>query len=86
MARTFDVKKNKEPLYWSIGLLILAIWCFRDGWFPPESKIEKYPDMPESFWSLGLQFEFYRFNRVTALITGIASAVMSAVYVMINRP
>ncbi len=86
MPRKFDVEKNKEPLYWSIGLLILAIWCFRDGWFPPESKIEKYPDFPESAWSLGLQYEFYRFNRATALITGFASAAMAVVYRVINRP
>ena len=86
MARSFEVKKNKEPLYWSIGLLVLAIWCFRDGWFPPQSKIEKYPEVPADFWSLGLQYEFYRFNRVTALITGVASAVMAGVYVVINRP
>lgn len=86
MARKFDTEKNKEPLYWAIGLLILALWCVHDGWFPAESKLEKYPEFPSSPWSLGLQYEFYRFNRVTAIITGIASAVMAGVYHMINRP
>ncbi len=86
MARSFDVEKNKEPLYWSIGLLLLAIWCIRDGWFPPESKLEKYPEFPESAWSLGLQYEFYRFNRVTGILTTIASVVMAVVYKVINRP
>lgn len=86
MARKFDIEKNREPLYWSIGLLVLAIWCFRDGWFPPESKLEKYPETPGSMWSLGLQYEFYRFNRVTAILTGIGSAVMFAIYKVINRP
>lgn len=85
MARNFDVQKNREPLYWSIGLLILCIWCIRDGWYPPESKIEKYPEVPTEFWSLALDYEFYRFNRVTAILTGIASVAMSGVYVAINR-
>lgn len=85
MARKFDVEKNREPLYWSIGLLVVAIWCFRDGWFPPESKMEKYPDMPESMWSLALSYEFYRFNRVTAILMGLGSAAMFVVYKMINR-
>jgi len=86
MARNFDVEKNREPLYWSIGLFILAIWCFRDGWFPPESKLEQYPEFPENMWSLGLQYEFYRFNRVTAILTAVASAAMLVVYRVINRP
>ncbi|MGA0333539.1 MAG: hypothetical protein ACO3N7_01450 [Kiritimatiellia bacterium] len=86
MARNFDIQKNKEPLYWSIGLLILCIWCVHDGWFPAESKLEKYPAFPPSAWSMGLDYEFYRFNRVTAVLTGIASAVMAGVYVVINRP
>jgi len=86
MARSFDVEKNKEPLYWSIGLFLLAVWCIRDGWFPPASKLEEYPSFPESPWSLGLQYEFYRFNRVTGILTMIASAVMAVVYKVINRP
>jgi len=86
MARNFETVKNKEPLYWAIGLLILSIWCIRDGWFPPESKLEKYPEVPPNAWSFGLEYEFYRFNRVTGVLTGIASAVMAGVYVVINRP
>ncbi|MDF3128744.1 hypothetical protein P0Y35_06005 [Kiritimatiellaeota bacterium B1221] len=86
MARNFDTQKNKEPLYWAIGLLVLALWCAHDGWFPSESTLEKYPEFPSSTVSLGLEYEFYRFNRVTALITGIASAVMAGVFVVINRP
>ena len=86
MARNFDVQKNKEPLYWSIGLFLMAIWCFRDGWYPPESKMEKYPEIPTEFWSFALEYEFYRFNRVTAIIMAVASGVMGTVYVPINRP
>jgi len=85
MARNFDVKKNNEHLYWAIGLAILSIWCIRDGWFPPESKLEKYPEFPEEFWSFGLSYEFYRFNRVTALITAIASGAMLVMHRMVNR-
>ncbi len=85
MARSFEVKRNNEHLYWSIGLLILSLWCIRDGWFPPESKIEKYPDVPTETWSLALDYEFYRFNRVTAVITGIASGVLLVMYRLVNR-
>ncbi|MCC5848895.1 MAG: hypothetical protein JJU29_12470 [Verrucomicrobia bacterium] len=85
MARSFEVKRNNEHLYWSIGLLILCLWCIRDGWFPPESKIEKYPDVPTETWSLALGYEFYRFNRVTAIITGIASGVLLVMYRLVNR-
>jgi hypothetical protein len=87
MARKFDIEKNKEPLYWSIGLLLLAIWCIRDGWFPPASKIEEYGNLEEvNVWSLALDYEFYRFNRVTGILTAIASVVMAVVYKVINRP
>jgi hypothetical protein len=85
MARNFNVERNKEPLYWAIGLLILSAWCFRDGWFPPASKIEKYPEVPANFWSLALDYEFYRFNRVTALLTGIAGIVMLVIHRVVNR-
>jgi len=86
MARNFETPKNKEPLYWAIGLLIGAIWCIRDGWFPPGSVLEDHPEFPENTWSLALQYEYYRFNRVTGVLMAVASAVMFVVYRMINRP
>ncbi len=86
MARRFTPEKNPEPLYWSLGLLLLAVWCFRDGWFPPASKLEKYPEVPADFWSLGLKYEFYRFNRVTALLAALGSVAMFVVHRVINRP
>lgn len=85
MARSFEVKANHEHLYWAIAMLILSIWCIRDGWFPPQSKLEKYPEFPEEVWSLALSYEFYRFNRVTAILTGIASVVLVVMWRMVNR-
>ncbi|GEM_PF-1188734 len=85
MARSFAPQKNNEPLYWSIGLAILAIWCFRDGWYPPMSKLEKYPEFPEEFWSFGLNYEFYRFNRVTSLICALAAIGLFVMHRVINK-
>lgn len=85
MARTFSTKKNNEHLYWAIGMFLLSVWCFRDGWFPTESILEKYPEFPEKFWSLGWGYEYYRFNRVTAVITFIASGVLLVMYRVVNR-
>lgn len=85
MARSFSVEKNKEHLYWAIGMFLLAVWCFRDGWFPTESILEKYPEFPDNLWSLGWAYEYYRFNRVTAVITFIASGVLLIMYRVVNR-
>lgn len=85
MARNFEVKKNNEHLYWAAGLFLLAVWCFRDGWFPPESKLEQYPAFPESFWSLGLGYEFYRFNRVTAILLAVISVALVVMNRLVNR-
>lgn len=85
MARNFDVQKNNEHLYWAIGIFLLSVWCFRDGWFPSESTLEKYPNTPESFWSFGMAYEYYRFNRVTAVLTLIASAVLLVMHRVVNR-
>ena len=85
MARNFDVKKNNEHLYWAIGLAALALWCFRDGWFPTESTMEKYPVVPENPWSLALNYEYYRFNRVTAVLLGVMSVVLLVMNRLVNR-
>lgn len=85
MARSFSVQKNNEHLYWAIGMFLLAVWCFRDGWYPSESTLEKYPEFPEKFWSFGMAYEYYRFNRVTAVLTGVASGVLLVMYRVVNR-
>ena len=77
MARQFKVQGTKTYLYWSIGLAVLALWCIKDGWFPSASVIAKngLPSAPNPEHA-----NFYPFNQVTAVITGIGSFVCIIVH------
>jgi len=60
MARNFDIQKNNEHLYWAIGIFLLSVWCFRDGWFPMDFSFQNdtyallFTDSPETLggWRL----------------------------------
>ena len=43
MERKFHVEKDKELIWWIVGLVAVGLWHFRDGWFPPASVLEKHP-------------------------------------------
>jgi multidrug resistance efflux pump len=43
MARKLNVKGTKDFLIAAIVLGLLGLWAIRDGWFPPESILKKYP-------------------------------------------
>lgn len=43
MARTYNVKGTNDFMIWAVLLFALCIWAVRDGWFPPPSKLDKYP-------------------------------------------
>ena len=74
MARQYNVEGTKTFFYWSIALLILGLWCVKDGWFPSESVLAKHPlGDPQSVG-------FYRFNRVTAFLTLTASAICAYIH------
>lgn len=72
MARTYHVHGTKTFLYWAIGLLLLGLWCVKDGWFPSESVVLKHP--------LDSDASFYLFNKTTAVLTLIGSAVCAYIH------
>lgn len=37
MARRYHVQGSKQFLIAAIVLLLLGLWCVRDGWFPSEA-------------------------------------------------
>ncbi len=67
MARTYQIEGTRTYLYWAIGLLLLGLWCVKDGWFPSESVLLKHP--------LDTDTHFYLFNKTTAVLSFLGSAV-----------
>lgn len=81
MNKRYDIEIDRTYLYWSIGMVLLCIWAVIDGWFPPASKLEKYPEFVRnlSFFSPQLD-SFYEFNRTLAVAAGIAAVVFYSIY------
>lgn len=71
MVRRYDIKGSREPLYWGVGFLIVALWCMKDGWFPATSVLAKHPD-PGEF--------FYLFNKSLAILLGIGSLISLTIF------
>lgn len=76
MARRFHVEGTKTFLYWSVGLLLLAVWCIRDGWFPPPSK--------EATKTAAEFASFILFNKSLAVISLVASAVCAYIHTVVK--
>jgi len=66
MSRDYRIKGTQRYLMWAGLCLLLALWAGRDGWFPSEAKLLKYPD-PQAF--------FYVFNKGLACLGGIGLIV-----------
>ena len=43
MARRFRVQGTNDFLVGAIVLLVLGLWCVKDGWFPSEATLKKHP-------------------------------------------
>lgn len=43
MARTYKEEAPADLVYWAVGLLLMGLWCVRDGWFPSKEVLEKHP-------------------------------------------
>jgi len=76
MARRYQVEGTKSYLVGSIVLAFLCVWAIRDGWFPPESKIEMHGTPAEP----NQGDHFYQFNRSLAYLSGIGSIVCAIVH------
>ena len=74
MARQFNVEGTKSFLGWSIGLLLLGLWCLKDGWYPSPSVLLKHPlnDPTHS--------NFYLFNKSLSVISLTISAVCAYIH------
>ncbi len=76
MARQFHVQGTRTFYTISIVLLVLGIWCVKDGWFPAASVLAKHP-----MWTPeGHLDNFYLFNRSLAVISLIGSAVCGYIH------
>jgi hypothetical protein len=72
MARRFKVEGTKAFLHWSIGLLILGLWCIKDGWFPSQTKIDEKTAAELA--------SFVLFNKSLAYICIPASAICAYIH------
>ncbi|MCB1071310.1 MAG: hypothetical protein KDL31_13235 [Kiritimatiellae bacterium] len=81
MNKRYEIEVDRTYLYWSIGMLLLGVWAVVDGWFPPPSKLEKYPEFVRnlSFFSSQLD-SFYEFNRTLAVAAFIACGVFYSIH------
>ena len=43
MARRFNVQGTNDFLVWAVLLLVLGLWCVKDGWFPSQTVLDKHP-------------------------------------------
>ena len=76
MPRTFHVEGTRKFLVAAIVLMIIGLWCVKDGWFPSEYYLKKYPP------GGGRESDnFYAFNQSL----GIGSLVISAICAYIHR-
>ena len=76
MARQYDVQGTKSYLMWSIILLAVCLWAFRDGWFPSPSKVELHG--PRGAPHAG--DHFYPFNQTLAILSGLGAAICAIVH------
>jgi hypothetical protein len=37
MARRYDVEGSRQFLIWAIVLLVIGLWCVKDGWFTSDA-------------------------------------------------
>lgn len=81
MARKFHVEGTTTFRNWGVGLFVFGLWHARDGWFPIEKYLKKYPHFPDSPWQILFnEHSFYDYNRITAIVALTASLVCLIVH------
>ena len=76
MARQYDVQGTKSYKMWSIILLAVCLWAFKDGWFPSPSKVELHG--PRGAPHAG--DHFYPFNQSLTILSGLGAAICALVH------
>jgi len=83
MPRTYDVEGTKSYFWAAIILAVLSAWHLVDGWVPQERWLAKYPEFPEHWLDFRL-YDFYAYNRWTAMILGISSVVCAYIHRLVK--
>ncbi len=71
MARRFHVEGTRAFLYGSVVCAIIAAWHIKDGFFPSQHWLDKYPDPSASFWL---------YNKFTGVIFAVATVVLAYIH------
>jgi hypothetical protein len=64
MARQFHVAGTQVYQQVGIGLLVLGLWCVKDGWLPSRTTLDKHPLHNDA----GDLDHYYIFNRSLAVL------------------
>lgn len=75
MARKYHVQGTRSYLIASIVLVLLAAWFIKDGWFPSEHWLTKYPDPADNF---------YAFNKSTGVLMAIGAFVCAIIHIKVR--
>ena len=76
MARRFHVAGTRVYAQLAVGLLVLGLWCVKDGWFPATSVLARHPVLNDA----GDLDHFYVFNRSLAILCLSGAAVCAYVH------
>ncbi|MBU1909197.1 MAG: hypothetical protein KJ726_04040 [Verrucomicrobia bacterium] len=76
MARRYHVKGSRQFLIWAIVLLILGLWCVRDGWFPSAST--------QAAKTAEELANYVLFNKSLAILTLLGSAICGYIHIVIR--
>ena len=79
---TINYKPDAPRFYGILTVVcaIVSVWHGYDGWVAQERWLERYPEFPAAWYDFGL-YEFYAYNRWTAVIFGIITVVCAVVSV-----
>ncbi|HOW97246.1 MAG TPA: hypothetical protein P5567_05490 [Kiritimatiellia bacterium] len=76
MARRYHVQGSKHFLIAAIVLMLLGLWCVRDGWFPSEAvRAEKTAHELASFM---------QFNKSLALLLLVGSVICGYIHTVVR--
>lgn len=76
MARRYHVQGSKQFLIWAVVLLVVGLWCVRDGWFPSEAT-----KAAKSAHELA---NFLLFNKSLAVLMLIGSAICGYIHTVVR--
>jgi hypothetical protein len=76
MARRYHVRGSRQFLLWAIVLLVIGLWCVRDGWFP--SAVTQAAKTAEQL------ADFMLFNKSLAILMLVGSAICGYIHIVVR--